>query len=347
MRVLLDTSYARRGRSGTAVYLDRLGDALRASGAVEVVEASRSARGARGGGNPLRSAINVAGDRAWLHRGLPRAARAAGADVVHHPLPVLSRGLALPQVVTLHDAAFAAHPEAYGRAWRLIDGRLHARAVRRADAVVCVSEATAAEAEALLGARSERLVVARHGPGQRMPAAAPPEGPRHFLYVGDAEPRKDVPSLLDAFAAYRPGAEQPLDLVLAGRAASLAGAAGVRGEPGPSPSRLSELYAGAAALVHPSRHEGFGLTLLEAMDAGVPVVAVSNAGVREIAGDAALLTDADGLAGALARVAGDGALRERLSRAGAERAAAFSWEEAARRHVEAYTLARESHGRAS
>jgi glycosyltransferase involved in cell wall biosynthesis len=231
--------------------------------------------------------------------------------------------------------------------WRLTDGRLHARAVRRAGAVVCVSETTAKEAVTLLGASPERLVVARHGPGQRLPVADPPERPQHFLYVGDAEPRKDVPGLLDAYAAYRAGARRPLDLVLAGRAAALAGADGVRADAEPPPARLAELLAGAAALVHPSRHEGFGLTLLEAMAAGVPVVAVTNAGVREIAGDAALLTDAHGLAGTLGRIAGDAALRERLARAGAERAAAFSWEESARRHVEAYTLAREIQGRAS
>ncbi len=347
MRVLLDTSYARRGPSGVGVYAERLLEALRDGGEVDVVEASRSGRRPRGAGNPVRSAANAVRDRAWLHRGLPRAARAAGADVVHHPLPVLSRGLALPQVVTLHDAAFAAHPEGYGRAWRLTDGRLYTRAVRSAEAVVCVSDTTAQEAVALLGAPQERLVVARHGPGQRLPAAEPPERPRHFLYVGDAEPRKDLPGLLDAYAAYRAGAELPLDLVLAGRAAAVANGDGVRGEAEPSPARLAELLAGAAALVHPSRHEGFGLTLLEAMGAGVPVVAVSSAGVREIAGDAALLTDAQGLSDALARVAGDPALRARLGRAGAERAAAFSWEESARRHVAAYTLAREIQGRAS
>ncbi len=347
MRVLLDTSYARRGPSGVGVYAVRLLEALREGGEVDVVEASRSGPRPRGAGNPLRSAANAARDRAWLHGGLPRAARAAGADVVHHPLPVLSRGLGLPQVATLHDAAFAAHPEGYGRAWRLTDGRLHARAVRLADAVVCVSDTTRGEAVALLGAPPERLVVAHHGPGQRLPEAERPERPQHFLYVGDAEPRKEVPLLLDAYAAYRAAAEHPLDLVLAGRAAALAGGDGVRGDAEPSPARLAELLAGAAALAHPSRHEGFGLTLLEAMRAGVPVVAVSNAGVREIAAEAALLTDAQGLSDALARVAGDTDLRERLGRAGAERAAAFSWEESARRHVEAYTLAQEIQGRAS
>jgi glycosyltransferase involved in cell wall biosynthesis len=220
------------------------------------------------------------------------------------------------------------------------------RAVSRAQVVVCVSESTAAEAVAVLGADPGRLVVAHHGPGQRLPAVESRD-PAHFLYVGDAEERKGVPGLLEAYAAYRADSQGPLDLVLAGRASALATGDGVRAEPDPDPGRLAELLAGAAALVHPSRHEGFGLTVIEAMAAGVPVVAGSSAGVREIAGDAVLRAGSGELAAALARVASDEDLRARLRRAGTERAAAFSWEESARRHVAAYTLARQPQGRVS
>ena len=118
----------------------------------------------------------------------------------------------------------------------------------------------------------------------------------------------------------------------------------MRGEPGPDSRRLAELLAGAAALVHPSRHEGFGLTVLEAMAAGTPVLAVGSEGVREIAGDAALITGAGELAGALGTVAADPGLRERLRGAGIERAAGFSWAESARNHLNAYTLACERQG---
>ena len=344
--MLLDTSYAAHGPSGTAVYLDRLAEALRATGEVELMEARQEGRPRRGGSNPLRSASNALGDTAWLHAGLPRAARSARAEVVHHPQPVLARTIGAAQVVTVHDVAFEARPGGYGGVWRRLAARQYRRAVREADAVVCVSESTAAEAVAMLGARRERLVVAHHGPGQRLPAVERTDPPAHFLYIGDAEERKDVPGLLDAYAAYRSGAQRPLDLVLAGGSAPLASGEGVRGEADPGPQRLAELLAGAVALVHPSRHEGFGLTVLEAMAAGVPVVAVSGAAVREVAGDAAMLVESGELAGTLGRIAGDAGLRRRLEEAGAERASAFSWEESARRHLAAYTLARQTQGRA-
>jgi len=102
---------------------------------------------------------------------------------------------------------------------------------------------------------------------------------------------------------------------------------------------LAALLANAAALVHPSLHEGFGLTLAEAMGAETPVVAVTTPAVVELCGDAALLVPPEGLAAALAEVARDAELRGRLSARGRQRALTLSWDASARAHERAYTLA--------
>jgi glycosyltransferase involved in cell wall biosynthesis len=94
--------------------------------------------------------------------------------------------------------------------------------------------------------------------------------------------------------------------------------------------------------VHPSLHEGFGLTPLEAMSAGTPVVAARSPGVTEVCGDAVVYVDPHdpaALAAELGRVASDEGLRRDLTERGRRQAASFSWARSARAHVEAYTLA--------
>ena len=136
--------------------------------------------------------------------------------MIHHPLPAAGRAAGVPQVVTVHDLAFERLPELFDARYRAVARRAHRAAARRADAVVCVSETTARDVRALWAVPAERIVLARHGPGQE-PADQPrrPE-PEHFLYVGDAEPRKNLAALLAAYRAYREAVADPLPLVLAG-----------------------------------------------------------------------------------------------------------------------------------
>ncbi|MDQ4040458.1 MAG: glycosyltransferase family 4 protein, partial [Actinomycetota bacterium] len=275
----------------------------------------------------------------WTQVALPRRARAAGADVLHHPLPALARRTPCPQVVTVHDLAFERLPEAFDPRFRAFARRAHRRAVRRAAAVVCPSRTTAMDVAALWGVPWERIVVAPHGPGQEpAPRPDPPPAEEHFLYVGDAEPRKNLKGLLAGYGRYRAeGGDVPL--VLAGSAEVRAD--GVRAEGRVDSARLADLYARALVLVHPALHEGFGMTPLEAMHAGVPVLAARSPGVTETCGDAADYfdpRDPDALARELEAVAGDADRRADLCARGARRAVERSWAESARRHLEAYTV---------
>jgi glycosyltransferase involved in cell wall biosynthesis len=319
VRVLLDTTFARRGPSGTGVYVEQLALALREAG-VDVIEAANERRRAPGTG----SARNLAEDVRWTQVELRRRAREANADVMHHPLPAHVAGAGIPQVVTVHDLAFEALPDAFDPRFAAFARRAHRLAAARADAVIAVSDATARELKDRWGVDAH---VARHGPGQPLDVGERGEA-RHFLYVGDAEPRKDLPTLLAAHARYRSVTADPLPLVLAGSAFSVD--SGVRVAERPDRAQLAELHRHAAALVHPSRHEGFGLTVLEALHAGTPVIAADTPAIRELAGEQARLVppgDIDALAAALADPPPSATTTP------------HSWADSAQAHIAAYRLA--------
>lgn len=266
------------------------------------------------------------------------------ADVVHATNYMAPPTRRAAVVVTVHDLTFVRFPELCDPAALAFDGLVR-RALRRGAWVHTVSEFVAGEVGDHFGLAPERIRVVPNG-FDRPAAAGDPAvgrrlagGDRFILALGTLEPRKDLPSLVAAFDRLA-GGDPGLRLVLAGppgwgvdevdgavRAARHGGrvvrTGWVTGE------ERAGLLAAAAVLAFPSRYEGFGLPVLEAMDAGVPVVATAVGAVREVAGDAAVLVppgDAGALAGALAEVLGDEGRAEALRRAGRERAAAFSWE---------------------
>ncbi|HEV2814328.1 MAG TPA: glycosyltransferase, partial [Solirubrobacteraceae bacterium] len=158
MRVLIDTTFARRGPTGAGVYAERLVAALRAEG-VDVVEAANERRRPPAGGG-LGSLRNLASDVLWTEIGLRRRP----GDVVHHPLPARITGARRPQVVTVHDLAYEVLPDACDPRIRACATRAYRRAARRADVVVCGTQATARDLRERWGV--ERIVVAPYGPGQ-------------------------------------------------------------------------------------------------------------------------------------------------------------------------------------
>lgn len=252
------------------------------------------------------------------------------------------------QVVTVHDVSPLDHPEWFHpgfAAWyRLLLPAL-ARRVRR---IITDSSFSRARILERLRLAEERVASIPCGVGPQF-APAPAEAiaavrrrydlPAPYLMtVGSLQPRKNLATLFTAFALVRREASD-VDLAVAGTSRATFGSPAVgRVPPGVAllgfvdDEDLPALYSGAAAVVVPSLYEGFGLTVLEAMACGAPVVVASGTALDDVAGDAALKVDArsaEALAEGLTQVLSDSTLRSTLRRHGLARARQFPWERAA------------------
>lgn len=298
----------------------------------------------------------------WEQTLLPPAA--AGADVVHGLVNVLPLATRVPGVVTVHDLSFLRMPEHFPPLKRAYLAALCRWSVARAAQVIAVGPQTASDLAHFFRVDAARLhtipngVDARFSPAPAAHSAAFRHAKglpsRYWLYLGTLEPRKNLPLLLEAFARRRQvRPDDGIHLVLAGgrgwddqaiftRIAEL-GLQDVVHLPGFVPAaELPDWYRAAEAFVYPSRYEGFGLPVLEAMACGTPVLSSDAPGMREVAGRAALQVppdDVEAWVAALTLLAEQPGLAARLRQTGLERAASFTWRATAEQTLAVYERA--------
>jgi glycosyltransferase involved in cell wall biosynthesis len=228
----------------------------------------------------------------------------------------------------VQDLSWERDPSVFGR-WDLLTFKVFVRrSVERARHVFAISERTKRDLLELYGTPEEKVTVTPLAPDSDFRPAQEHES--FLLFVSAIEPRKQPLAAIDAANAVGrklvvvgPAKDKELAAELRRRGADVRGYV--------PKEELVRLYQSAACLVFPSRYEGFGLPVVEAMACGTPVVAAPEPALQEVAGDAAVFADdlADGVRRALAD-------RERLSAAGLERAKAFSWRETARLTADVY-----------
>jgi len=304
--------------------------------------------------------------------GLARQAARDRLDLLHSPSLTAPFRLACPSVVTIHDMIWCFAERFSGRKpassrRRLMDWYYRWTpkiAARKASAIITVSHASKDSIQRYLGVPSDRIFVTYEAaspiyrPVKDLGALAAIQRkydllPDSVLAIGSADPRKNIAMLVQAYARL-PGelqARHMLAIVWTHRflATSLEeqiAALGLRNRvrflERVSDDDLLGLYNAAALFVFPSRYEGFGLPLLEAMACGTPVVAANNSSIPEIVGDAARLVDtesAPAIAAAITELLTNPTLRRTLVESGFKRAARFSWKQCARETIAVYRKA--------
>lgn len=271
---------------------------------------------------------------------------------VHSWLPFGLGEIKAKKIVTIHDVFAVTDTEFFSK-YRPFDGivrcyfyALTRRSVSEADMILTISQYSKRRIQEVFPVAVGKVQVVYLASGLNSVAKSaglvPDVGGQYLLYVGNCRSYKNVPTLIRGFAAYlRMSQSSELSLVIAGNDVSpairqLAAHTGfssrIKFLTNLDDIALANLYSGALAFVMPSKEEGFGIPVLEAMGMGVPVVISDAEALREVAGSAALVfkkDDFSSLADSIQKVSGDANLRADLRRRGLDRSAAFSWEQTA------------------
>lgn len=305
---------------------------------------------------------------AWEQLVAPFALQRDHVDLLHAMAFVSPLISPCPTVVTVLDLGFLCYPEAFKRGRRAYLQLMTRLSVRRARRVIAISENTRRDIVARYGVPAQRVETVYCGVDQRfrpLPAEEVtafrrkkglPE--RLILFLGTIEPRKNVSTLIAAYAQLlerAPAETSDLELVIAGaegwfcndvlaqvEALSLAQRVHMTGYVPEAEKPM--WYNAATCFCYPSLYEGFGLPPLEAMACGVPVVTSDASSLPEVVGDAAKIVpplDIDALSAALHQLIVSPSLRAELAQRGRTQASRFSWEQAARQTVQIYHQAME------
>lgn len=356
MRIGIDARLVGYRRGGIATYVSRLVEALPKVAEDEELTVFCGRKDGLPAGDFRKRVLLTPPHHAFEQWTLPLELAFEPLDVLHCPdfIPPFRRRC--PAVITVHDLAFLRFPETKDSEGLGYYGQIE-RAVADADGIIAVTEATRQDLVLLLDVALDRVSVIHHGisPAFRpLPDREPVKAfcqakglPESFiLWVGTIEPRKNLDALLRAVTLLPDNStlvvtgergwrnNQTWDLLQQLVRTSRASYFGPADE-----NDLVMLYNAAWVFAYPSLYEGFGFPPLEAMACGIPVVASTTPALREVLGDAALFVepdDVEGLAGQLARLAGDWDERIRLREAGLARAKEFSWEDTARKTLEVY-----------
>lgn len=296
----------------------------------------------------------------WFQFCLPQQAERLKLDLVHFTNYIVPLRWQRPYLVTVHDLSLLRDQSWHPGSRRLMLGNLLERSARGADLIVCASASVKEDIVERLGVEPSRIRVTALAPARHFRPLSPSEveaarrahelPSEYILYVGNIEPRKNLGRLVAAWEQLYSTGRLRLPLVLVGRRAWLYQETLQIIQRSPYRHRihltgyvdevdLPGLFCGARLFVYPSLFEGFGLPVLEAMACGVPVLASDIRPLREISRQAALLVnpaDTENLADGLLRLAEDESLRASLRRRALEVVSAYSWENTARRTLDAY-----------
>ena len=278
----------------------------------------------------------------WEQTALPRLTRQTRADVLFAPAYTAPLFLSIPCVLTIHDVSFAAHPEWFPGREGLRRRMLTRFSARRATRVLTISEFSKREIARHLGVAAGQISVVYIGMDAGPIGSAPrpaESSPQSILYVGSLFSRRHIPELISGFAALaRRRSDVRLDVVGDNRTTprvdvqALALATGAASQIAirsfVSEVELRALYQSARAFVFLSSYEGAGLTPLEALSAGIPIVVLDTPVAREVYGDAALYVsrpEPSLIEQALERVLSDEQERARILTASHAVLARYSW----------------------